>query len=130
MSFTLRPCRHTHFGCDQVFSRHSIYLRTVDALTLPDLITAFEASWESPSMGRVKVFELGMAADVKGWLAGHVDERLHNLTTCHQYVFEQKFYEGKKRAVLTAKQFSISLKKDWVLVGPVLRVRTRLGLRL
>lgn len=114
--------RHTHFGPDQVFSRHSIYLKSHDAKTVPQLTDALEKSWQSSQgMGRVKVIELSEAADVTGWLSDHVDHRLHHHTTAHQYVFERKVFNGEQRAVLTAKCFSVSDEADWRLVGPVLR---------
>jgi hypothetical protein len=116
--------RHTHFGCDQVFSRHAVFLRAHDAKTLPALADALVKSWSSnQGMGRVEVLPVEMAADVKGWLKDHLDPRLHNHTKGHQYVFESKVYNGEEQVVLTVKNFSVSKPENWAVVGPLLRVR-------
>lgn len=116
--------RHTKFGCDQVFSRHATYLQSHNAKTLPQLIAAFEASWENrDGMGRLRCIELTMAADVKGWLKPHLDPRLHHHTTAHQYVFERKVHNGVEQVVMTAKNFSVSKEENWSTVGCILRVR-------
>lgn len=115
--------RHTHFGCDQVFSRHSTWLHSHDAKTLPTMLSGFVESWLSQQgMGRVKTAQMFLAADVKLWLKDHLDPRLHHHTTAHQYVFEKQVYHGTECAVMTAKNFSVSQEKDWKIVGPLLRV--------
>lgn len=118
------PHRHTHCGCDQVFSRHSTYLRHEDAKTLPHLNTAIVASWESKQgMGRVVGFEVTMAADVKAWLGPCLDPRLKGHTTAHQFVFEKKVHHGEETVVMTAKLHSVSEEKDWKTVGALMVVR-------
>lgn len=115
-------CRHTHFGCDQVFSCHAKYLRKNDAKTLPQLVAALVASYESTGEGRVKVILLEKAADVRGWLEGHLDPNLRRHTTGHQYVFERKSHEGREDTVMTVMQYSISKRRNWACFGPVLQV--------
>ena len=117
-------CWHTKFGCDQVFSRHSIYLQHHNAKTLPQLKAGFEASWEDrEGMGRLQCIELTEAADYKEWLRPHLDPRLHHHTTAHQYVFESKVHNGVNQVVMTAKNFSVSREDNWCTVGCIMRVR-------
>lgn len=85
-------CRHTHFGVDQVFSRHSVYLRKTDALTLPDLKRALVDSYRMPDceIPGVLVFELEEAADVSAWIKPHLDASIVGVTEPHQFMFVKK----------------------------------------
>ncbi len=79
------PVGHTHFGCDQVFSRHSIALRRQRTLTGPELLKVLFYSYTPyPDM---KV--IGEAADVKSWLADCMSKDFQGVTEGHQFLFEK-----------------------------------------
>lgn len=95
-------------------------LRKEDAVTLDELKRVVASSWQSNDHGNPEVHDLRMAADVKGWLDGALDDRLRHFTAAHQFLFELKEYHGELRAVMSTKQFANN--DEWITVGPVLKV--------
>ncbi len=77
-------CRHTHFGVDQVFSRHSSLLRRKEAQTAIELAEILSDSYSPTPDIRL----LTEAADVKEWLSEHMNKSFQGITEGYQFLIE------------------------------------------
>lgn len=100
-------------------------LRKIPAKTLPELASALVQTWSTNGgTTRVEPFQLSQAGDWKSWLQPHLEKRLHNHTSAHQYLFKMQEYHGSRRACMNYKIFSCS-PGDYQVTGPVLVVSSR-----
>lgn len=77
--------RHTHFGVDQVFSRHSTVLRRKDAPTGVELCKILSESYTPTPDIRL----LTEVADVKEWLSPCLNKSFQGITEGYQFLIEQ-----------------------------------------
>lgn len=78
------PVGHTHFGCDQVFSRHSQFLRRMHVLSGPKLVNYLMSSYTPVP----QISFLSEAADVSRWFKGCLKRSFQGVTDGYQFLFE------------------------------------------
>lgn len=117
--------RHTHFGVDQVFSRHSIALRNKDVYTFDELKGQLMASYNMPGCSPLEVYDLKEAADVTSWLKDHLADNLVGVTEPHQFMFTKKVVDGVESVVVDTKLWSIV--PEWTDGPVVLKARAVTG---
>lgn len=78
------PVGHTHFGCDQVFSRHSSMLRRQNIVSGPQLVNILIQSYTPAPQIRL----LMEAADVVKWFTGCLKRTFQGVTDGYQFLFE------------------------------------------
>lgn len=103
-----------------MFSRFSMKLRGHNAKTMDQLISLLEVAWTGGKGEAAEFRVLTQAADVKAWLAPHLESQLRNIASAHQYAFTWAEYNGTRRVVMIAKEWAAS--REYKIVGPVLRV--------
>jgi len=79
------PVGHTHFGCDQVFSRHSQLLRRTNVVSGLELVKTLLKSYTPVP----QISYLIEAADVSGWLKGCLRAAFQGVTDGYQFLFEK-----------------------------------------
>ena len=78
LSFLMKG--HTHEDIDQRFSKISHYLRGVDALTLPSLISEVGKSFKTPC----HIEQIGTVWDIREWLSTSLNN-IVNHSFAHQF---------------------------------------------
>lgn len=80
------PVGHTHFGCDQVFSRHSTKLNKKEAPCGDTLVALLMESYTpTPEMGLIV-----SAADVSCWLQPHLHKQFQGHTDSYQFLLQMQ----------------------------------------
>jgi hypothetical protein len=102
--------RHTKFGPDQIFSRHSVHLRHRDVKTIRQLVDELTVSYTVPGQGRPLVRLLEEVADVREWLEPHCEKVIADVTgsyETHEFRFERRVLEGECRCFVSTKPYCV-----------------------
>lgn len=116
--------RHTKFGPDQIFSRHSVHLQRRNVTTINQLVNELVESYTVPGLGKPVVRMLEEVADVRMWLEPHSDKAITDVTggyETHEFLFERRARNGECNCFVSTKPYCFF--DEYVDAGFALTVR-------